>query len=195
LKTVARELGKYKLDLVGVQEVRWEKGDTERAEDYTFSFGKGNEDHRLGTGFIVHKRIISAVRRVEFVSDRMSYTTLRVRWCNIVVLNVHAPCEGKSYVYDLKNSFYEEIGSVFDQFSRYDMIFFGGEFNTNVGREDIFKPTIWNEISQEIIYDNGVRVVNFAIYKILAPCSPIAAFINTHGSLLMDRCTTRLIKF
>jgi hypothetical protein len=26
LKTVARELGKCKLDLVGVQEVRWEKG-------------------------------------------------------------------------------------------------------------------------------------------------------------------------
>jgi hypothetical protein len=26
LKTVARELGKYKIDLVGVQEVRWEKG-------------------------------------------------------------------------------------------------------------------------------------------------------------------------
>jgi exonuclease III len=36
LKTVARELGKYKLDLVGVQEVRWERGDTERTEDYTF---------------------------------------------------------------------------------------------------------------------------------------------------------------
>jgi exonuclease III len=36
LKTLARELGKYKLDLVGVQEVRWEKGVTEQAEDYTF---------------------------------------------------------------------------------------------------------------------------------------------------------------
>jgi hypothetical protein len=35
LKTVARELGKYKLDLVGIQ-VRWEKGGTEKAEDYTF---------------------------------------------------------------------------------------------------------------------------------------------------------------
>jgi hypothetical protein len=31
LKTVERELGKYKLDLVGVQEVRWDKGGTERA--------------------------------------------------------------------------------------------------------------------------------------------------------------------
>jgi hypothetical protein len=28
--------------------------------------------------------------RVEFFSDRMSYIVLRVRWCNIFVLNVHA---------------------------------------------------------------------------------------------------------
>jgi exonuclease III len=64
LITVARELGKYKLDLVGVHEVRWEKGGTERAEDYTFFYGQGNEDHQLGTGFFVHKTILSAVRRV-----------------------------------------------------------------------------------------------------------------------------------
>jgi hypothetical protein len=37
LKTVARELGKDKLDLVGVQEVRWEKWGTERAEVICFS--------------------------------------------------------------------------------------------------------------------------------------------------------------
>jgi hypothetical protein len=83
LKTVARELRKYKLDLVGVQEVRWDKGGTERAEDYAFFYGAGNEDHQLGTGFLVHKRIVSAVRRVEFVSDSVSYIILRGRWCNI----------------------------------------------------------------------------------------------------------------
>jgi exonuclease III len=49
LKTVARELGKYKLDLEGVQEVRWDKGGTKRAEDYTFFYGTGNEDHQSGT--------------------------------------------------------------------------------------------------------------------------------------------------
>jgi exonuclease III len=51
-KTVVRELGKYKLDLVDVQEVRWDKGVTERAEDYTLFYGAGNEDHQLGIGFL-----------------------------------------------------------------------------------------------------------------------------------------------
>jgi hypothetical protein len=34
---------------VGVQEVRWEGGDTEIAE-YTFFYGKGNENHEFGEG-------------------------------------------------------------------------------------------------------------------------------------------------
>ena len=53
LITVARELARYKLDLVGLQEVRWEKGGTVRAGDYIFFYyWKRNEYHHLGTGFL-----------------------------------------------------------------------------------------------------------------------------------------------
>jgi hypothetical protein len=52
LKMVARELGGHKLKLVGVQEVRWDKGGSERVEDYTSLYGAGNEDRQLGTGFL-----------------------------------------------------------------------------------------------------------------------------------------------
>jgi hypothetical protein len=52
LMTVSRDLSKYKLDLVGVQEVRWEGCGTEPAGEYTFSYGKRNENHEIDTGFI-----------------------------------------------------------------------------------------------------------------------------------------------
>jgi hypothetical protein len=45
--------------------------------------------------FVVHKRIISAVKRAEFVSDRMSYVMHRGRCCHIIVRNVHAPTQDK----------------------------------------------------------------------------------------------------
>jgi exonuclease III len=113
LRTVAEEVSKCKLDLVGVQEVRWDRGGTEPAGQYTFFYGKGHQNHELGTAFLMHKRIISADMRVEFVSDKMSYIILRGRWCVIIVLNVHAPTEDK--INDIKGRFYDEREQVFDK--------------------------------------------------------------------------------
>jgi hypothetical protein len=90
---------------------------TEHVGEYTFFYGKGNDKHEIGTVFCVHKKIISTVKRVECVSDRMSYIILRGRWYHIIVLNVNVPTVDKTD--DVKDSFYEEIESVFDMFPKY----------------------------------------------------------------------------
>ena len=71
----------------------------------------------MGAGFFVYHWIASAGKSIEFVSNRMPYIELRGHWCNMIVLNVHAPNEKKSG--DSKYSFYEKLEQVFNHFPKY----------------------------------------------------------------------------
>jgi hypothetical protein len=93
----------------------------------------------------------------------MPYIILRGRWCYIIFLNVHAPAE--DIIDGVKHSFYEELECVLDKFPKYHTKILLGDFNSKVGREDIFKPTNGNESLHEISNYNGVRLVNFATSK------------------------------
>jgi hypothetical protein len=110
LLTLSKKLSKYNSDLVGVNMVRLQDGATEAAGEYTIFYGKLNENTELGMDLFVHKRIIS-IKRVEFISDRMSYIALRGCWHHIIVLNLHAPVQDKSD--DVKDSFFKELEHVF----------------------------------------------------------------------------------
>jgi hypothetical protein len=96
---------------------------------------------------------------VEFVSGRILYIILRGRWCNIIVLNVHAP--GKDKCDDVKDSSSEELGRVFDQFPRYDVKILSGDFSAKGSKKYTFKPTVGNWSLHENSFDSGVRVVKY----------------------------------
>jgi hypothetical protein len=91
---------------------------------------------------------------------------------------VHAPCEDKSD--DVKDSSYEELGCVFDQFPGYNTTILLSDFNVKVGREDMFKLTIGNESSHKISNDNGVSVVNFATSRNLVVKSTMFPRCSIH---------------
>jgi hypothetical protein len=58
-RAAARELARYKVDVVGVQEVRWVKGSTVHAGDYNFFYVKRNEKIRWELEFCTPKGSIS----------------------------------------------------------------------------------------------------------------------------------------
>lgn len=49
----------------------------------------------LQTGYLEHKEVISAIKKLEFVNHRMSYRGIRGRWCD-AVLNAHTQTENTS---------------------------------------------------------------------------------------------------
>ena len=110
-----------------------------------------------------YHRKVSAVKKTEFVGNSVSYIVLRGRWCNIIVLNVHAPSEEKCD--DSKESLSEELEQDFDHFLKYHMKILLGDFNAKVGGENIFKLTTGNESLHQDNNDKGVRNVNFATSK------------------------------
>jgi hypothetical protein len=73
-----------------------------------------------------------------------------------------------------------ELEHVFAKFPKYHMKIMLRDFNAKVGREDIFKPTIWNESLHEINKDNGVRLVNFPTSKNLRVKSRMVPHRNIH---------------
>jgi len=118
------------------------------------------------------------VKRVEFVSDGLSYIVLRGRWRNIIVVNVHAPSEEKCG--ESKDSYNEELQQMFDHFSKYHMKMLLGDLNAKVRRENIFKSTIGQESLHQDSNDNGVRLFNFATSKNLVVKSTMFPNRNIH---------------
>jgi len=79
----------------------------------------------------------------------MSYKILGSRWCDIIVLNVHAPSEDESV--DTKDNIYEELKCEFDQFPKYHMRNLLGDLNRRH-----FQRAVGNEL-YEICNDKNVR--------------------------------------
>jgi len=81
-----------------------------------FFLWKRKQKSSIRNRAFVHHGIVTAVKGVKFLSVRMSYIVLEGRWCNIIVLYVHAPSEGKTD--DSKDSFNEELKQLFDHFPK-----------------------------------------------------------------------------
>lgn len=108
--------------------------DIQPAGSYTCFCGKGKYDHHVWTGFMVCVKISYIIMRVKLVTGYME-----CHWCSTYALNMCAMTDGS------KNSFYDELGGVFDNFLMYDMKMLSTDFNAEVGKEDILELKIWIE--------------------------------------------------
>ena len=118
LDILTRELHQSPMDVVALQEVRWPGEGSQQTGSFAL-FYSGADRPEFGTGFLVRRRILSAIREVQFVTDMISYIILEGKQHDFVIVNVHGHTEDKDD--KMKDEFYEELECVFDSLSRYNM--------------------------------------------------------------------------
>lgn len=161
MKEVADQVLKYRYDIVGIQEIRWQgQGRIDKAEYSLFYSGPQRRTGQYGTGFIISKRMRQSLIEFEAVNERICRVRMRGKFRNITIVNVHAPTEEKDGI--IKEQFYDELERTCDRVQRYDMLIVLGDFNAKVGRRECQKGVLGRYSLHEESNDNGILLCQFA---------------------------------
>jgi hypothetical protein len=92
--SLTKEIKKYRIKLLALQEVRWEEAENVKIPRTTIFNGKNEKGHKLGTGFAVHDSIIHTVKNFKDINP-ISTITIKTNGLDMVIINVHESTEEK----------------------------------------------------------------------------------------------------
>jgi len=162
IKNLVREIKRYKMDIVAVQETHLKDTGVQEIENVTF-FRSGNNKRQYGVGFLVEQNMKERVRKFEARSDRLCSIRIRGETANFTIINIHAPTEEKEE--DVKDVYYEELENYIDSVPKQDILIIIGDANAKVGNEEIYKEITGAESKHHDSNDNGQRLIALAIEK------------------------------
>lgn len=131
--------------------------------DTLFYSGSSHDRNQFGTIVFVNKKLNSKVVDYQDLGRRICKIWLRLKPHNITILSVHAATEDKNE--KKKEEFYEKLKRAYDFASRFDMKIVMGDFNSKIGKEDVYFPTIGKHSLHDITNNNGYLLMNFASFK------------------------------
>ncbi|CAI6371536.1 unnamed protein product [Macrosiphum euphorbiae] len=123
-----------------------------RMNDYVIYYKGLNDTHQFGTGFAVHKNLLSSVKEFNPISERVCTIKLNTKPMNMFIINIHAPTENKDEID--KDEFFEEVATIYDEAPGNTIKIKVGDCNAKLGKEPSFRPTIEMHSVHEISNNN-----------------------------------------
>ena len=133
---LAKDMSRYELDILCLQETKITKGSTFVRGDSTFILLDSTSKH-YGNGFIVSNRISQNIVKYKHHTDRISSLTIKIGADDRYTLNVvncYGPHSGRTSSNPLEaDEFYATLDQVISSFSSNDLLFVMGDFNSKLG--------------------------------------------------------------
>ena len=125
LQELTHEMDRYRLNILGLYEMKWKNfGETITEEGHKVFFIGKEDKHEHSGGFLVHKDIVNTVKVFRPVSSRLITIRLKAVPFNITIVQVHAPM-----------SDYDQLQNVIDQTPKKDILLVQGDWNANVEKD------------------------------------------------------------
>ena len=140
LRLLLDQIDKYKIGIIAIQEVRWIGQGVLEKRDHTVFYSCDKKQHLLGVGFVVKKNFKHLVMDFKAISSRICTQRIRGKIFNYTIINIHAPTEVSTE--EEKESFYDLLQKTYEGCLSYDVKIVIGDMNAQVGKEEVYCPTI-----------------------------------------------------
>ena len=133
--------------------MRWIERRVSEKRDHTVFYSCDKRQHLLGVGFVVKKNFKHLVVDFKAISTRICTLRIKGKFFNYAIINVHAPTEVSAE--EEKESFYDLLQKTYEESPSYDVKIVIGDMNAQVGKEEMYHPTIGKQSLHEVTNDNG----------------------------------------
>ena len=166
LATLRKEFDSYKLDLLGISEVRWLgsnkkllKEDT-KLKSHTLIFsGRKDGRHEEGVGLLMSRELSKTLIEWKPISPRLLKARFNSKYTKLSVIVCYAPTNTADD--DQKDEFYEQLNATTQEVSSHDMLVIIGDMNARPGSDNTGKTRIMGNEGYGTINENGTRLCNF----------------------------------
>jgi hypothetical protein len=153
------ELRHYGASITAVQETKWTGVHSFKSCGFTVLLSNGDR-RTFGTGFVVDARWSTRIIDWRPIDGRICVLRVRGRFFNTSIINAHAPHNMRPE--KEKDDFYARLEKTYNECPKHDVRIVLGDLNAQVGREEIYRPTIGRFSLHRETNENGMRLINFA---------------------------------
>ena len=163
----AREMERYKLDILGLSEVRWtSSGAVVLSSGQTLLFSgpqSENDNHQHGVGILLNKKAKSSLMEWNPISEIIIMARFMSKVQKVTVIQCYAPTNVAKE--EDKEEFYNQLQATIDKTTPRDVLIVMGDMIAKVGQDNTGRELIMGKEGIGDINENGKLFADFCCHN------------------------------